>query len=173
MRSLLTQYYLNPDSRAYRLLTALNQMPLRFSVIILLMILAYPLLQSSYHFYLHSQKQQVWRQLHSEFETQQRQLNALSGLQNQKNSPHFATLDTQLKQFIEQERVEIEQMQWQFGQSPKIDLTLRHTAPAIFRLIAQLNQLNSIAFQDLRLVKLHEERLIQLNTRLILRTEAK
>lgn len=173
MRTRLAQCYLDPNSKAYRLLNTLNQMPLRFSMFILLAILAYPLLHSGYHIYLHSQKQQAWTQLHNEFDTQQQQLNALTGLQNQQNSTRFTTIDTQLKQLIEQEQVKIEQMQWQFGQPPKIELILRHTSPSIFRLIAQLNQLNSVAFQDLRLIKLHEERQIQLNTRLILRTEAK
>lgn len=174
MRTPLARCYLKPNETAYRFFDTLNRYIWWFIASTCLIVPAYPLLHSGYYFYQHAQKQQEFEQRQRDFDEQQQRLNRLTQQQqSRQNSTQFAALNAELKQLIEQENAKIEQMQWLFGQQPKIELTLRQPSPTAFRLIQRIGSLKPLMFQEIRLMKLHEERQIQLNARLILRTEAK
>lgn len=166
--------YLYPTSKTYRFFEWLNRYALRTALGLSAAILAYPIGNSLYQFHQHDLQQQVWADLHLEIARQSQLKSTLLHLQQQQNrQPLITEINQTLKQLAEQHHAQINQIEWQFTQPPKITFVISQQTEPILQIIRQITQQTTLQFQEIRLIKLNENRLIQLNALLSLTQETK
>ncbi|WP_373819438.1 hypothetical protein [Glaesserella sp.] len=168
MKNRITHFYTEPFNQPYKLLTHLNHH--FWSIIIVLVggILVYPVFKYGYNHQQHRLYQQQSQQLTQELTQQTHLLTSVQNYQTESNKKDskFASINQQIKDVLDQNHANIENIQWGFEREKTVYLNINQQTESIFQIIEQLNQLETVRFKEIHLFKLGYQRLIQLNSTL-------
>ncbi len=172
MKLSLSKYYLMPQHPLYRGLYYLNQNKIFILSGIFLLIMAYPI---GNYLYLDQQIDQQQKQL-AEFkqinEHKQQQLQLLQQRYQlaQDKSELLTKINQQIQQILDKNSVEIDSIQWNMEER-KIYLLISQSTQKVLNVIADLNLLTTVKFQEIHLTKKTKQKYIQLNATLLFQAD--
>ncbi|WGE32226.1 chromosome segregation protein [Actinobacillus genomosp. 2] len=165
----LNRLYLLPNSYTFRFLSLLQTYFRTVCLSVFILIVSYPsyqyISQSSYQKELLATVQQ----LSQETSQKQRLYQSLSQHQNylKEKEQYVSQLNQQLQSIFNVYQVKLEQMQWNLEQGKSIYFSLNHQVSIIFKLIKKLSKLKPLKFREIHLIKLEQEKQLQLQARVI------
>lgn len=170
MKTRLAKYYIYPNSYIYQLLDYLNQSWWKIGIAIIVMIVGYPAFYCVSHYYQYRQLEADMPML-SEKKTQRSAL--LSAMQKRQREftekdANLAEITQQIKSVLTENSAEVESIQWQFLDEKYIYVTANQQANELLNIIHLFNQIDRLKFKEVSLVKLHKNKLVQLNATLVL-----
>lgn len=169
MKKWLATQFLLPHKNIYKLIEHLNQKRNLLLPLIFIAITIYP---ACYFLYIKSdyqneiEKQQL---LEQNIQQQNKVYHTLLTRINQLNKTdgNITKINTQLQDIAQQHQVNIENIQWSMDNGKQILFTAKQQPKLILEMISSLNAAKNLKIKELSLVKLNENRLIQLNITLI------
>lgn len=168
MSQWLNDLYLQPYHSAHKPLRVLQHYYKRLGLLMLMLITAYPLVDLGRAYYFSRYYQQRVQMLSDEIGQQQKILAGLMQYQQyQQADRQFTQLNEKLNALIEKYQINTEQMQWQFEQGKQVYLVLNQKSLPMFAFIRELDQFDKSVFRKLQLIKLNQQRLIQLQAELV------
>lgn len=170
MKQWLLNCYLFPEKRAFILLDHVRHYWYFYAFAVAIVINSYPVFRYVENYYQQHYLAQQHPNLQASIQQLERQKSALKQHHLRKNQQdkQLVEFDQQLKQIIQQENAVIEHMQWQFEQGKQLEISLQQHSTAIFKIIEQITQLEKLAFQEISLAKLHQQRRIQFSAQLLI-----
>ncbi|MDG6242204.1 ATPase [Glaesserella parasuis] len=172
MKLSLAKYYLMPQHPLYRGLYYLNQNKIFILSGIFLLIMVFPI---GNYLYLNQQIAQQQKQL-TEFkqinEHKQQQLKLLQQRYQlaQDKSELLTQINQQIQKILDKNSVEIDSIQWNMEER-KIYLLISQSTQKVLNVIADLNQLTMVKFQEIHLTKKTKQKHIQLNATLLFQAD--
>lgn len=165
----LENLYLHPNHWAYFFLEKLSRHWIKINIILFSIVCIYPIIQTSKTYYHYQYLLENRQKQKNNLEQQNRLLESLQKLNHEKNQQdgQLATLNQQIKELIEQQNAIIDTLQWRFDNGKQIELILQHQSSQIFGLIEKLVSIKSLNFKSISLLKLNQQKLIQLNTEIL------
>ncbi|MCT8817811.1 ATPase [Glaesserella parasuis] len=172
MKLSLAKYYLMPEHPLYRGLYYLNQNKGFILSGIFLLIVAFPV---GNYFYLNQKIDQQQKQLTEVkqiIEHKQQQLKLLQQRYQltQDKSELLTKINQQIQLILDKNSVEIDSVQWNMEER-KIYLLISQSTQKVFNVIAELNQLTTVKFQEIHLTKKTKQKYIQLNATLLFQAD--
>lgn len=165
----LENLYLNPNHWGYFYFETISRHWLKINALLLITLCAYPLIQTFQAHYRHQYLQASLEQKQENLQQQHKLLESLQNLNREKNQQdgQLAILNQKIKELIDQEKAKIETLQWRFDSGKQIELVLQQQSPKVFSLIEQLIMMNSLNFKSLSLLKLNQQKLVQINAEIL------
>lgn len=166
------QYYLQPQSTAFQIIDWVNRYFWLILLSVLILVLAFPLWQFSQQWQFSHQWQQRFAENEQQLTQQNRLYQVLFEKQQQQalNDQHLTQINRQIQQILQAQQAEIESVQWNVEEQ-RIGLTANHRTTPIFKALYALAKEPNIAFEELTLTKLNQDRRIQLNATLFIQRE--
>lgn len=163
----MQQLYFQPEHWGYRLLNFVHRYSLPLCIATVAVLTAYPFFELGKGYFQQRKWQAEIAQIQTQFDGQAKLLVSLQQFQQEKSRKdgQLAEMNQQIKQKIAQQKASIDSLQWRFGQTKQIDLSVQQQSKRIFPLIHSLAEIEHLHFNQLSLLKL-DKGLLQLNAEL-------
>lgn len=174
MQNWLLNLWLNPQSSRYKVVQWLNQHLILGLSAICLIFIGLPLIYWGIIEMEYQHQSESLSELQQHIAQQQRLFLSLKQQANKASqfSQQIPEINQQIKQKIAAQRAQIAQLQWHIEQQ-QLTLVVHQKTDALLALIAELQKIPRLQFQDLTLSKLHRQRLVELHARLQITTQSK
>ncbi|OOS00157.1 hypothetical protein B0187_04225 [Haemophilus paracuniculus] len=167
MKKWLQSFYLQPHHPLHLSLDFIQKWRWGIMLIITLLIVSYPLFRSI-------QLQQEWRnkqqemvKLNDEISQQQKLLATLQARQINVSDKQITQINQTLEQLLAKHQMQLETQQWNLTEEKSVNLVANQRFLPLLELLKGLNQSPLFSFKSITLTKLNQDRLIQLNTDLM------
>lgn len=167
MKKWLKSFYLQPHHSLHLSLEFIQKWRWALMLIISLLIISYPLFR-------YIQLQQEWRnkqqeivKLNNEISQQQKLLATLQARQINVSDKQLTEINQSLEQLFAKYQIQLDTLQWHLNQQKSVNLVANQGFLPLMNFLTQLNQSPLFSFKRISLTKLNQDRLIQLNTDLM------
>ncbi|AFU19363.1 hypothetical protein [Actinobacillus suis] len=166
----ISKFYLFPQGYIFKILSFVESYFKVILVGLFISIVSYPSYRYFYEQYRQKELLSVQQQL-TEVINQKKLLYQSFTKHNddsKRKEQFISGVNQQLQHLFKLHQVKLEQMQWNLGQEKAIYLSLNHQVFTIFNLIRKLSKLKKLKFKQIDLVKLNEEKQLQLKATVII-----
>lgn len=166
----LIECYLNPAGSYYQVIQFINRYPCRLICTIFILAILFPAIKLGYVYYQNHHIQMNLVEDQELLINKQKLLKSIEQHQisQYQKSQQFAEFDLNIKEILQNHKVEIEYLQWYFEPNKRIEIGLNGQSVAIFNVLKQLHQINGLFAQEITLLKLYQDRKIQMNASFII-----
>lgn len=165
----LNSLYLLPNRSLFRILSFIQNYFKTIALIIFVSIISYPSYRYLYESYFEKELFFIHQQLIEEIDQKHRLYQSVTQYHHnlEEKEQHISRLNQQLQNIFITHQVKLEQMQWSLEPEKSIDFSLTHQVSNIFRLIKTLSEINLLKFKEIHLIKLDQEKQLQLRANVI------
>lgn len=166
----ISESYINPNGKRYKMLTYLNKWRLGFIILLFIVSTSYPIYCYQYYYFGSHSLLQEQTNLINNKEKLSKLLDSIKKhhkAQKQQNS-QFTQISQHIQQLLDKYHINIENMQWDLEQESILSLTVNQESKLLFELLSEINQIKALYAKEIILTKLYQERLVQLNATFIL-----